>query len=68
MEHIHVWRERERERDLYIFVCECMDVVSASMCMQVPQRPVDGIRYPGAGITGNCEPINVGAGNQAWVL
>ena len=28
-----------------------------------PERPEEGIRSPGAGITGSCEPPDVGAGN-----
>lgn len=37
------------------------------MCTE-EQSPEDSVGSPGGGVTGNCEPSDVGAGNQAWVL
>lgn len=37
--------------------------------MQVPWHPKEGIASPedsGAGISGGCEALGVGAGNQIW--
>lgn len=36
--------------------------------MQYPQRPEDGIRSPGAGVTGSCKLPGVGARNRILVL
>lgn len=33
-----------------------------------PERPEEGIRFPGAGAAGGFEPPSVGAGNQTRVL
>lgn len=30
-----------------------------------PWRPEESMRYPGAGVTGGCEPSNRGSGDQA---
>ena len=32
------------------------------MCVHVQE----GLRSPGTGVTGGCEPLNVGTGNQTW--
>ena len=37
---------------VYVFVCACMSVCH-----------MDVVRLPGAGVTGNCELLNVAAGN-----
>ena len=42
-------------------VCVC---VSVCMCEWVP----DEAKSPGAGVTGNCEPPDVAAGNPIWFL
>lgn len=40
------------------------------MCtsVQYPWRPEEGIRFPRAGVTDDCELSDVGAGNQTSVL
>lgn len=47
----------------YMCVCVCMPY----MC-KYSWVPEEGIRYLRTGVTGNCEPPNVGAGNRALVL
>ena len=53
--------------DVYIFMCECVDVLGASVCMQEPQKPVDGNRYLELELQAT-ELTDVGAGKEAWVL
>lgn len=38
------------------------------MCVEVPLETREGVRGPGAGIMGGCEPPNKGAGSQTLVL
>lgn len=45
-----------------VFVCTCMCVF-----MWVPVETREGLRNP-VGMTGGCEPSDVGAGNQALIL
>lgn len=33
-----------------------------------PQRPENEVQSPGPGVRGSCEPLDVGARNQAWAL
>ena len=35
---------------VYVYMCRCL------------QRPGEGVRFPGAGITGDCEPPDIDAG------
>lgn len=49
---------------LSVLVCLCMLVYS----MQVPWRPQEGVRCPGAGVAGGDEPSEVHAGNWTLVL
>lgn len=52
-------------------VCMC---VCACACMYVPhgcrflQKPEEGIRHPGARVTGNCELCDIKVGNQTRVF
>lgn len=34
------------------------------MCMHVLQRLKEGFRFPGVGVIGNCELLDVGAGRE----
>lgn len=36
--------------------------------VKVPWRPEEGVRSPGAGIRGDCDLVNMGAGYPTWVL
>lgn len=38
------------------------------ICTVCPQRPEEGVRVAGAGVTGSCESPNTGVGNQALAL
>jgi len=53
-------------------MCTCVGlsvcVLYASVCMPCLQRPVEGGRAPGNGVTDGREPPDVGAGNQTWGL
>lgn len=49
---------------LFSFICVCMQTI----CMQYLLRPEEGIRFHGTGVTGSCEPPDVGDENQTWIL
>lgn len=49
-------------------LCVCVSVWVCTCMYRHPQRPKEGIRFPGAGATGGFEPPSVGAGNQTLVL
>lgn len=38
------------------------------LCLRVHKKPKEGIAFPGARVTGGCELLNVGVGDQALVL
>jgi len=49
-----------------VFVCMCVCVcvcVYVCVCLQVPWRPEEGIRCPGAGVAGGCELPDTGTWN-----
>jgi hypothetical protein len=52
----------------------CLSVCVSLVCIYVPMhmcvlcRPEDNVRFPGAGIIGNHEPLAVGAGTGTPVL
>lgn len=47
--------------------CLCVSLPVTHVC-QSPWTPEEGIRYRGIGITGSCEPPDMGAGKRSWVL
>lgn len=59
----------------FIFKCACVYVcvymyVHVCVCVyecRCPCRSEEGIRSPGAGVLGCCEPLSVSAGNQTQV-
>lgn len=58
----------------YVSVCMCT-FVSMCLCNRAcvcaclcPQRLEEGVRCPGAGVTGSCELPNMGTRNQTWML
>lgn len=52
---------------VYVCVCVCLLYVRAHMC-KCQWRPEEDVESSGAGVTGVCEPPNVGAGNRNRVL
>lgn len=52
---------------LHFLKCVCTSdcVYTEYRCLQ---RPEEGVRYQGAGVTGSCEQPHVGAGKQTQVL
>lgn len=48
---------------MYVYkecVCTCVSVSVHVFCeCRLPQRPEGGVEYPGAGLTGWCEPPDV---------
>lgn len=49
----------------YLYVCVCMWVCTPEC--SCPQRPEEGIRNPGTGVTGHCESPDTGAASCTWV-
>lgn len=47
----------------YVCVCEC---VCVCICIEMSMEAT-GIRFPETGITGDCELLNMGPGNQVCV-
>lgn len=39
-----------------------------NMCMQYPEWPEEGIRFPATGVTDGSEPLEVCTGNRTQVL
>lgn len=58
---------------MYIYICiyDLFYVYVLLACMYVYLVPYKGqkrgVRFPGVGVRGNCEPSNVGARTQTWV-
>lgn len=49
------------------YVYDCLNVGLRTMCEQCPQRPGEGVRWPGIGDAGVCDlPVN--SGNRTQVL
>lgn len=56
-----------RLTDLSLCVCLGCACVPHE-CVVRPWKPEEGVRSPGAGVTGRCELFYVGAGNRTQVL
>lgn len=53
-------------KNMYLFyVCACMNLCALSACMQVPMEARER-GFPGAGVTGGCEPPGVDVRNRTW--
>lgn len=51
---------------VYMFVVHMLCVHTHTLLH--PWSPEEGVRYLGAGVTGVCQPANMGAGAQSLVL
>jgi hypothetical protein len=54
-----------------VCVCVCVCVCAHAhvhLLVQYPKSPGESVRSLRVEVTGNYEPPDVGAGNQAWVL
>jgi hypothetical protein len=50
-------------QDLFLFVCMCLCEHIPYVC-EFPWRLEVGIEFPGAGVTGGRDLLDVGSGNQ----
>lgn len=59
---IHVFILFSVHMCVHLIVCVCtIDVYCSG-------RPEGGVTFPGPGVTGSCEPLDVGLRGHTWVL
>ena len=48
----------------FLIMCTSEVCVGMCTCVQCPQRPEVGTQSPGAGVSGACEPADIGSGKE----
>lgn len=67
----HALRNFPKEREVLSqrkLLLSSVSVNVCLLCVQYLQRPKESMSFPGVGVTRSCEQLDMGAGNQMYVL